>query len=98
MGCSCDGGFEQEGDSQSTADAQRGQPTPCFAPAHFENETDGDSRAGGSDRVTERDCPTVHVDAGQFQIELALTGRDLGGKGFVELCQMDALQSQPGFG
>ena len=62
----------------------------------FVHHGDEDARAAGSDGVADGDRSTVDVDFVGRRAKLAGDGEGLGGEGFVELKQIDAVDGPPG--
>src|SRR5687768_9735973 len=63
----------------AAAQAERGQAEPAAARAKRVDQSDEHARAGGADRVAERDRAAVDVEPIPVEAELAVVGDDLGG-------------------
>src|SRR5690606_6704924 len=77
--------LDRDGGALADADAQRRDaalPALLLQPVE---QSDGDARAGGSQRVAERDGPAPRIDLVVVQAQLAGGGQRLGGEGLVEL-------------
>ena len=48
-------------------------------------ERDRDPRSGATDGMAKRDRTTVHIQFLAIEMQLAITGENLGSEGFVEL-------------
>ena len=70
--------------------------SPRRAPRRFISCSEGgrDPRAGGADRVAERDGAAVHVQALGVEAQLAVAGQHLGREGLVHLDEVEVVEAQ----
>ena len=59
------------------------------SPQHFVQQRHRDARPGAADGMAERDGAAVDVEALAIEMEFAIAGQHLGGKGFVELDEIE---------
>src|SRR5690348_456182 len=76
--------FQGEGHAHAAADAESGGAEAGFALAHFVQQGDGDASAGAADGVTEGDGAAIYIQTAAVEVQFAVAGQNLGGKGFIE--------------
>ena len=90
--------FDDGGDAHAAADAQRAEPRFEPAPLQLVEQRAEQHRAGGAERVAERDRAAVDVDLLVRHAHLAHEAHRHGGEGLVDLEQVDVVHRQPGLG
>src|SRR5262249_10613052 len=90
--------FDGEGNPHSAPYAKRGEAAPRVALLHFVEKGDQHARAGGADRMTERDGAAVHVHLLRVPTHLAVDRDRLRGEGLVDLEEIEVLRLPAGAG
>ena len=67
--------LEDRGDALAAADAHGDQRVAAAGALQLVDRLDGEDRAGGADRVAERDAAAVRVDLGRIEAELRATAQ-----------------------
>src|SRR5678815_2195112 len=81
--------LNHRGSAHSASDAERDQSQPPLVPAQFMNHRRREASAGTPKRMSERNRPTVDVQAIGIDLEVAKHREHLGREGFVELDEID---------
>src|SRR5688500_16157156 len=77
------------------ADARGSQPVALLAAAQLVQDREHETRAGRAERMAERDRAAVDVELLHVEVELFRNGKDLPGKGLVDLDEVDVLELHP---
>ena len=81
--------FDDKGHAHAAADAECGQAAVRVALEHLVQKRDDDARAGAADGVAERDGSAVDVELAAIEVEFAIAGEHLRGKGLVEFDEIE---------
>src|SRR5436305_14628638 len=76
--------LDQQSQPHAAAHAERCEAAPGFARLHLVQKGRRDSDSSATNRMAERDCATVNIQAFSIEAEIAVTRYDLRGEGFVE--------------
>src|SRR5713101_8331754 len=88
--------LENRGDALAAADALRGEGVALAFALQERRRLAGDARAGGAQRMAERDGAAVEIGPALVDAEFAHAGDRLRGEGLVDLDDVDVLDGEAG--
>src|SRR5262249_47795061 len=88
--------LDAQGDAHAAADAQRREAFFGVAFLHFVQQGHEHARAGGADRMTDRNRAAVDVDLGGIPAEVLVDRAGLGGERLVRLDQIEVVDLPAG--
>src|SRR4029079_6458949 len=83
--------FNHHGDSLPPTDTRRCDSIFLFATAQLVQEGDDQTGSGGTKRMPESNCTTVHIHLVAVEREIGFDREVLRGEGFVHLDEVDVI-------